>query len=88
MFREIKEIISGQLVYNHTAYNYEQVCRGITGLLRDLQSQGQNCILTPYDVIFKQQRLRTGRQYSKVLRIPLKEGPYAQGRSKLDNWGG
>ena len=67
MLREIKGIITGQLVYNHKAYNYEQGCRGIRRAIR------AKLYLGP----LKQQRLKTGRQYSKALRITLKEGPYA-----------
>ena len=54
MLREIKGIISGQIVYNH---------------------KGKH---TTRNRAVKQQRLKTGGQYSKVLRIPLNQAlmPY------------
>ena len=67
MLRQIKGIISGQIVYNHKAYNNEQ------GRQKNLWGLGQNYIWDPYGIIFKQQRLKTGGQYSKVLRIPLNQ---------------
>ena len=64
MLRQINGIISGQIVYNHKAYNNEQGCQ------KNLWGPGQNYIRDPYGIIFKQRRLKTGEQYSKVLRIP------------------
>ena len=72
MLRQIKGIISGQIVYNDKAYNNEQ------GRQKNLWGPGQNYIWDPYGIIFKQRRLKTGGQYSKVLRIPLNQAlmPY------------
>ena len=67
MFREIKGIISGQIICNPKACNNEQ------GRQENLWGPGQNYIWDPYGIIFKQQRLKTGEQYSKVLRIPLNQ---------------
>ena len=72
MLREIKGIISGQIVYNHKACSNEQ------GRQENLWGPGQNYIWDSYEIIFKQQRLKTGGQYSKVLKIPLNQAlmPY------------
>ena len=44
-----------------------------TGPPKEILGLGQNYIWDPYGIIFKQQRLKTGAQYSKVLRIPLNQ---------------
>ena len=72
--KEIKGITSGQIVYNHKACNDEQ------GRQENLWGPGQNYIWDSYDIIFKQQRLKTGGQYSKVLKILLNQAlmPYTR----------
>ena len=67
MLREIKGIISGHLVYNHKAYNYEQ------GWWEIRRARGKIISWTP---MMSFSNYKNWKQ-AKALRIPVIKGPYA-----------
>ena len=67
MLREIKEITSGHLVYNHKAYNHEQGCWEIR--------RAQVKIIS-WNLMMSFSNNKNWKQ-AKALRIPLSKGPYS-----------